>query len=104
MKTDWIAAEHFDAAREAAQRRSGAPTLDAIRLETLDEGLAVQTLYLGPYDDEGPVLAAMHDDFVPSRALRMTGRHHEIYLSAPRRTAPEKLKTILRQPVARSES
>lgn len=103
MAPDWIAAEHFDAAREEVQRKGGAPALDAIRLETLDEGLAVQTLHLGPYDDEGPVLDAMHHDFIPSQALRMTGKHHEIYLSDPRRTAPEKLKTILRQPVVPTE-
>jgi hypothetical protein len=58
-------------------------------------------LHLGPYDDEGPVLAALHEDFLPANGLRMTGHHHEIYLSDPRRTAPERLRTILRQPVER---
>jgi hypothetical protein len=46
-----------------------------------------------------PVLARLHDQFIPAHGLRMTGRHHEIYLSDPRRAAPEKLRTILRQPV-----
>lgn len=50
-------------------------------------------------DDEAPVLARMHDEVIPELGLRMTGRHHEIYLSDPRRTAPERLRTILRQPV-----
>lgn len=99
MTPDWLTAKHFDTAREAVQRKGGAPALDAIRLETLNEGLAVQTLHIGPYDDEGPVLDAMHNDFIPSRSLRMTGKHHEIYLSDSRRAAPEKLKTVLRQPV-----
>jgi len=80
--------------------KGGLPALAALRFETLDEGLAVQTLHVGPYDDEGPVLAAMHDEFIPSQSLRMVSRHHEIYLSDPRRAAPEKLRTILRQPVA----
>lgn len=44
----------------------------------------------------------MHHEFIPANGLRMTGRHHEIYLSDPRRTAPEKLRTILRQPVERT--
>ena len=98
---DWLSDEHFEAARDTVRRKGGAPALDALRLEALDEGLAVQTLHLGPYDDEGPVLDAMHHDFIPAHSLRMTGRHHEIYLSDARRTAPEKLRTILRQPVVR---
>jgi hypothetical protein len=96
---DWIGPDHLDTARSAVARKGGAPRLDAVRLERYDEGLSVQTLYIGPYDDEAPVLAALHDEFIPARGLRMTGRHHEIYLSDARRTAPEKLRTILRQPV-----
>jgi hypothetical protein len=61
----------------------------------------VQTLHVGSFDDEAPVLARLHDEFIPANGLRMTGRHHEVYLSDPRRTAPEKLRTILRQPVER---
>ena len=59
----------------------------------------MQTLHLGPFDDEGPVLARMHEEFIPAHGLRMTGKHHEIYLSDIRRTDPAKLRTILRQPV-----
>lgn len=73
---------------------------DEVRVETLDEGTCVQTLHVGSYDDEGPVLARMHDEFIPANGLTRTGRHHEIYLSDARRVAPEKLRTILRQPVA----
>lgn len=97
---EWITDAHLTAAREAVTRKGGAPMLDALRLEALDEGLCVQTLHVGSYDDEAPVLAALHDDVIPARGLRMTGRHHEIYLSDARRTAPAKLRTILRQPVA----
>ena len=77
-------------------------TLQRVRLETFEEGDVVQTLHVGPYDDEGPVLAHLHDNVIPQMGLAMRGRHHEIYLSDVRRTAPEKLKTILRQPVAPS--
>ncbi|WP_269304525.1 GyrI-like domain-containing protein [Aeromicrobium sp. HA] len=96
---EWIDDAHVEAAR-AAVARKGAPRLDALRVETLDEGLCVQTLHLGPYDAEGPVLERMHDEVIPARGLVRTGRHHEIYLSDPRRAAPERLRTILRQPVA----
>lgn len=65
------------------------------------EGLAVQTLHEGPYDDEGPTIARLHEEEIPSRGLAPSGHHHEIYLSDARRTAPEKLRTILRQPVTR---
>jgi hypothetical protein len=100
MLPEWITREHLDAAREMIARKGGAPALDAVRLERFDEGLSVQTLHIGSYDDEAPVLDAMHNEFVPAHRLQMTGKHHEIYLSDARRTSPDKLKTILRQPVA----
>lgn len=99
---DWITREMFTAAVEEVARKDRPASLDAVRFETLTEGRCVQTLHVGPYDDEGPVLAAMHDEFIPAAGLTMTGRHHEIYLSDPRRVAPEKLRTILRQPVTES--
>ncbi|MCD4849848.1 GyrI-like domain-containing protein [Arthrobacter sp. AK01] len=99
MVPGWITSEHFDAAREVVAKKGEAPALEALRLETLEEGLSVQTLHIGPYDAEGPVLEEMHSSFIPGNSLAMTGKHHEIYLGDVRRTAPEKLKTILRQPV-----
>ncbi|HRA74850.1 MAG TPA: GyrI-like domain-containing protein, partial [Propionicimonas sp.] len=72
-----------------------------LRFDTLTEGLVVQTLHLGSYDDEGPVLATLHHEFLPSESLVPSGKHHEVYLNDARRTPPEKLRTILRQPVAR---
>ncbi|WP_091230112.1 GyrI-like domain-containing protein [Microbacterium sp. 3J1] len=82
-----------------AKKKESAPALASVRLETLEEGLCVQTLHVGSYDDEAPVLADLHDRFVPENGLRMTGRHHEIYLSDVRRVEAAKLRTILRQPV-----
>lgn len=72
-----------------------------LRLETLNEGACLQVLHIGSYDDEGPTLAQLHDVEMPARNLAFNGHHHEIYLSDARRTAPAKLKTILRQPVRR---
>ncbi len=59
----------------------------------------MQTLHVGPYDAEAPVLDELHNVYIPGHGLRMTGKHHEVYLSDARRAAPEKLRTILRQPV-----
>ncbi|NYD68283.1 GyrI-like domain-containing protein [Agromyces atrinae] len=98
---EWLSAEQVDDARDGVARAGKAPAIERLRVDTLDEGLCVQTLHIGSYDDEAPVLAAMHDEFIPSEGLAMAGIHHEIYLSDPRRTAPEKLTTILRQPVER---
>lgn len=87
-------------ARDDVASTKSLPSLDALRLLRLDEARCVQTLHVGSYDDEAPVLAELHDVVIPSRGLRMTGHHHEVYLSDARRTAPERLRTILRQPVA----
>lgn len=90
---------------KTAKKRDAATdeaTLRQVRLERLAEGLVVQVLHVGSYDREGPVLADMHEQFIPENGLAMRGLHHEIYLGDPRKVAPEKLKTILRQPVSRS--
>ncbi|MQY22509.1 GyrI-like domain-containing protein [Nocardia macrotermitis] len=98
MIPEWITREMFEAAViKAAAKNPSVP--DRVRLETLTEGRCVQTLHIGSFDDEGETLARMHHDFIPASGLTMTGRHHEIYLSDFRRTAPAELRTILRQPV-----
>ena len=99
MTPGWITPAMVDDAVAAAAAKGHSPGLDALRLETLEEGRCVQTLHVGSYDDEAPVLAQMHHDFFPRSGLRMTGKHHEIYLSDPRRVEAAKLRTILRQPV-----
>ena len=96
---DWITADMYDAAVAEVARKDPPACLEKMRLETLREGHCVQTLHVGSYDDETPVLAEMHHEFIPRAGLTMTGRHHEIYLSDPRRVQPSKLRTILRQPV-----
>ena len=65
----------------------------------LEEGLCLQALHIGSYDDEGPLLARLHGEIMPAGGYAFAGRHHEIYVGDPRKTAPAKLKTILRQPV-----
>nr|WP_196791671.1 GyrI-like domain-containing protein [Motilibacter deserti] len=99
MTPEWVDAGLVAATRAALAAKKPALALDRVRVEALEEGRCAQTLHVGPYDDEGPALADLHERFVPEHGLVMTGRHHEVYLSDPRRTAPEKLRTILRQPV-----
>ena len=98
MAPDFVARADFDAAVEKARKKLGAPPA-SLRFERYDEGPSLQILHVGPYDDEGPTLARLHDEIMPAKGLTFAGRHHEIYLSDPRKTAPAKLKTILRQPV-----
>ena len=101
MQPEWITGEMSASAIEHVERAKGLPTLPRLRLEAYHEGLSVQILHVGSYDDEGPVLQRMHHGFIPENGLQMSGKHHEIYISDARRVAPEKLKTVLRQPVAR---
>jgi len=99
MAPDWITPRMFGDAVGAAGTKVPDVVLGRIRFEPLEEGRCVQTLHIGPYDAEAEVLARMHDQVIPDADLRMTGRHHEIYLSDARRVEPARLRTILRQPV-----
>ncbi len=99
MVPDWINQAMVTTAVEQAGVKNQPARLDDVRLETLSEGRCVQTLHVGSFDDEADVLAQMHHDFIPGRGFQMAGNHHEIYLSDFRRVAPDKRRTILRQPV-----
>ena len=99
MQPDWIVAEMVADVAELVGKQKKLRALPKLRLETYHEGLAAQILHIGSYEDEGPVLHRMHAEFIPKNGYEMQGKHHEIYLSDPRKVAPEKLKTILRQPV-----
>jgi hypothetical protein len=99
MVPDWITDDMFVTAADKVGAKDDPDRLDDLRLGTLSEGLCVQALHIGSYDDEGPLLRRMHEEFVPAHGLTMSGKHHEIYLSDPRRVEPARLRTILRQPV-----
>jgi hypothetical protein len=100
MVPDWASDDLVLSALAQAGAKNPPPLLGKLRLESLSEGRCVQTLHIGSYDDEGPVLARMHASFLPEQGLRPHGKHHEIYFSDPRKVAPGKLRTILRQPIA----
>lgn len=101
LQPDFVTAGLFEKAVEKAGKKLGAPP-SSLRFESYHEGLSVQTLHVGSYDDEGPTLARLHQEYLPANGLKETGHHHEIYLSDPRKVPAEKLKTILRQPVKRT--
>lgn len=88
---------------KAAKSKPGLP-IDRVRRFDLDEGVCLQIMHVGSYDAETPTLARLHHEVMPARGLAFNGRHHEIYLSDPQRTAPEKLRTVLRQPVGPTAS
>lgn len=97
---EWISDDLVEDTLERLRSAPDAPVaLGSVHLRELREGTCVQTLHVGTYDDEASTLARMHDEVIPEAGLRMTGPHHEIYLNDARRTPPERLRTILRQPV-----
>jgi hypothetical protein len=95
---EFVTRDIFDGAVAKTGKKSGAPP-QSLRLELCHEGLSLQMLHIGSYDDEGPALARLHDEIMPDKKMDFNGPHHEIYLSDPRKTDPSRLKTILRQPV-----
>lgn len=99
MLPDWITIDMYQEGLAAAQAKLGEPH-ESMRLEQFNEGKAVQIMHFGPFTDEAPTIARLHGEFLPENDFVENGHHHEIYLSDPRRTAPEKLKTVIRQPVA----
>jgi len=100
LQPEVVTPEAVERARAEAARKKNLPSLGRVRLETYEEGLAAQIMHVGPFSAEAPTIARLHGEFIPANGYAPAGKHHEIYLSDPRRTAPEKLKTVLRQPIA----
>jgi hypothetical protein len=103
MQPDWITEEMVEEACEEVAEKGNAPMLAEIRFEAYREGLSVQIMHVGPYDAEGPTIARMHA-FIANSGYEPAGKHHEIYLSDPRRAKPENLKTVLRQPIRKTSA
>jgi hypothetical protein len=98
MQPECVTQSWFQRAVATAKEKKDLPSLSRARLETFHEGLSAQILHVGPYSAEAPTIAKIHA-FMTEKGYVPSGRHHEIYLSDPRRSAPEKLRTVLRQPV-----
>ena len=99
MTPEWVTVDIFANAVTQVREAKNPLSLDKVRLEQYREGLSVQIMHVGSFDDEGPVLAEMHSEFLPDNGYIENGKHHEIYLSDFRKVSPEKLRTVLRQPV-----
>jgi hypothetical protein len=97
---DFITRADRERAVETLLKKGKPREVGEVELEKLDEGQCVQMLHIGPYDREKETIALMRD-FAQTQGLKFAGPHHEIYLSDPRRVAPARLKTILREPVAK---
>ncbi len=99
MEPDCVKKEDVERAREKAKEKNLA-SLSQLRFQKFKEGLSAQILHIGPYSEEKPTIERLHQ-FIEAEGYERKGKHHEIYLGDPRRSKPENLKTIIRQPVAK---
>jgi hypothetical protein len=98
MQPEQVTPELVDKALEELRKKKRPAGLDRVRFETYHEGRAAQIMHIGPYADEAPTIARLHT-FIAGQGLTPRGKHHEIYLGDPRKSAPERLRTVIRQPV-----
>ena len=101
MQPPPVTAEWVEKARTELARKKNPVALPRVRFESYHEGLSVQILYFGSYADEGPTIARMHA-FIHDNGYVTNGKHHEIYIGDPRRSEPDKLKTVIRQPIKKA--
>jgi len=98
MQPEFVSKDLFFEALEQVRKKKNLVALSNIRFESLHEELAAQIMHIGSYDAEAPTIEKLHN-FIKENGYELTGKHHEIYLSDPRKSAPEKMKTVLRQPI-----
>lgn len=98
MQPEYVTEDLVKEAMEQVEKKKDLPALAKLRFEALSEGKSSQIMHIGPYSEELPTIQKLHE-FVKEQGFELHGKHHEIYLSDPRKSAPEKMKTILRHPV-----
>ena len=98
---DFVKDSQIKKAMKIVKETKNPPSFSKLRYELYNEGICVQIMYLGAYDEEPPTIKKIHQ-FAEKNGYNLNGHHHEIYLSDPRRVEPERLKTILRQPIIKS--
>lgn len=98
MQPEQVTPELVAQDAQEVEKKKGSAAARQVRLASLEEGLAAQIMHLGPFATEEPTVAKLYD-FIQQKGYQKTGKHHEIYLNDFRRSAPEKLKTVIRQPV-----
>ena len=100
MIPDFYTPDIIKEAKEILKNKKNPASLSKLYVQSLEEGLCVQIMYIGSYSDEMPTIEKMHK-FAADNGYKLRDKHHEIYLSDPRKTAPEKLKTVLRHPITK---
>ncbi|MAT99422.1 MAG: hypothetical protein CL608_19960 [Anaerolineaceae bacterium] len=103
MQPEFVTAEMITEAKAQVKKKKGLAAVDLLKFERFTEGQSAQILYTGPYADEGPIIQNLHEQ-IWQRGGTLSGKHHEIYLNDPSRTAPERLKTVIRQPFVVKET
>jgi len=94
---EYVSKELFEEVKIEVERKKGLSAIPKMRFEAFREGLSVQIMHHGPFSEEGPIIEKVHRS-IEERGGKPNGKHHEIYLSDLRRTKPERLKTVIRQP------
>lgn len=98
MQPEYVTQALFEEALVQVEKKKDPAALSRVRFESFHEGLSAQIMHIGPYADEEPTVERLHS-FIGENGYQLRGRHHEIYLSDPNRTAPDRLKTVIRQPI-----
>lgn len=98
MQPKYVTFELLEEAKEQLKKKKNPVALSKVKFSTFEEGKAAQTMHIGPFSEEGPTVQKIHA-FIEAHEGKLTGKHHEIYLSDIRKAAPEKWKTIIRQPM-----
>ena len=95
---NFVSKKMVNTAIEQVKLKKKLPALDILKFAPFSEGLSAQTLHIGPFTEEGPTVEKVHE-YIEASGRELAGKHHEIYLSDIRRAAPDKWKTIIRQPM-----
>lgn len=98
MQPEFVSEDLYKKARDEAKRKKNPPGLEKLRFGMFEEGISAQIMHIGPYSAEKPNIEKLHK-FIYDSGHKLRGKHHEIYLSDPRRSKPEKFKTVIRQPM-----
>jgi hypothetical protein len=99
MQPEYVTSALFEEAVEQVKKKKAPEAIDKVRLGPYVEGACAQVMHIGPFSAEGPTVAYLHG-FIEKSGYELAGKHHEIYLSDMRKVAPEKMKTVIRQPMA----
>ena len=100
MQPGFVTVDDVEKAMEEVAGKKNPPALPKVRFEKFEEGISAQVMHTGPYAEEAPTIKKLHE-FIKEQGYELRGKHHEIYLSDPRKCKPESLKTVIRQPVGK---